>query len=169
MKRSGLSLVEVLVASFLLAIVSLGMVQFVSSSRRAERGIASNADLSQIRDTVRMVLDGRDACRTSGLVGLTVDPSRPEQTVVRLRLPGTPAGPVVAEEGMVVNDTRRIERLRFTRLGLVTDLGTGVRVYFATLTLEAPVIGTALTTRNSTRDLYVRLVLDPSNVVADCY
>ena len=148
--------------------VAIGFTSMLKGTMRSERGIASNADLTQTQNTIDLILETRSSCTKSGLIGMTVDPANPDANPVTLHIPGTTGvGAVAVGEGESVG-TRNVSRLRFAALAPLEPVAGGM-LYFATLRLETAVRGQALTHRNPNRDIYLKVVLDASNHIIDCY
>lgn len=162
---AGFTLIGTLVTLSLMGLTMWATGAMLVNSGKAERGISANLELSEIASTLQMLFESNGSCAKSGLIGLTIDPSAPDTNPIKIHLPGaTGPGPVYLEEEKLAAETRKVTKVRFTGLAPVGD-----SIYFATLTVSAEVHGKALTFRSPTQAFYLKLVLDSSNQVTDCY
>ena len=169
--RSGLTLVGVLTTATIGSVVMVAMATMTKNLYKAERGIASNLDLTQLIHTIRLLTD-KDLCSKSGLVGINVGsiivpspvpsplPSL-EPIHVTLEFPG---GPTLMAGMPFGNSSRNISMLALTYLiGINTN-----REYLANLHLETNVRGEAVTFRNPKSDITLRVTLDEDEKIISC-
>jgi len=155
-----------------LAIVTMGLwllTMLLNTSQRLERGITSNAELTEMASTIELIVSTSQSCSKSGLIGLkfsTIDP--PSSDPVEIHLPGSAGpGPLYAAADKMTGRTRSVTALKFTSLGLIGP-GSGGTAYLGTLRLQTQLVGKAIAAKDS-KEIQLALVLDGSNKVVDCY
>lgn len=159
-KINGNALVGVMMAGVIFSISSLTFIKAIQKLGFAERGIATNLDFSNSVIALDLIFQTPEACEKSGLIGVQLDPLNPTTTPIQLLSPG---GSVYMKEGGSVNQTRKVEQLRFTSMTSV-----GAPTYLATLSFATSTIGEALTLRKNAKDFLLKLVLDNSNRIVQC-
>ena len=184
LNNKGQTLILALVAGTIAVIIGGAITKMMEVHSRAERGIASNADLTQFFSTIDSILMNNDTCKKSGLLGLTVNPSpapsssstpnptpspwASTETVVKIYLPGIDGpGTLYAQEGSPVGVARQVTYLRFVSLMPLSG-GAGRMDYFSTLHIDTQIVGKAMTLRNPSKDFHLRLTLDDTNKILGC-
>lgn len=164
----GQALIQSVIAIVISSIVSLGMISMVRVSGRAERGIASNSDLTQLVDTLRLILENKNICEKSGLIGIKIDPNSPHEANFQIHVPENSGnGAVLAAAGKVFG-ARQISGLVISSMVNAGPVGAET-LYFSTLSLKTKVVGEGVTSRNPDKNIFFYLVLDSGNQVTDCY
>lgn len=141
--QSGFSLVSVLVAAAIGGIIAAAMQTMLVSNYRFQRGVAVSGELSQMIDTVRLILRSSQTCQQSGLIGIQLSPLlSPSKHAVPVRLAVGSSQPIVAG---VPFYSWNVEQFAITEL---TDLGVTAigRRFLAKLDLQAKLIGKATRT-----------------------
>src|SRR5690606_12047061 len=125
------------------------LTKMLHNSDRYQRGIASNADLSEINSTLEMIFANSASCSKSGLVGKVISPFpivAPGFELGAIHVPGsTGVGAPFIETGKTYGN-RDVEIILITDMG---SAGAGVppdsTIYLSTLNINVPVRGKALT------------------------
>ncbi len=169
-RRSGIGLVEILIALAVLGSVMAGLAKLMQSMGRNERGIAAGADLTELGQFVRNVLTTSVGCQKSGLIGTDLSPllaAAPTPVPVQIRMPGTAGpGPVRVAPDLTFGN-RRIKTVNLTASALVSP--PAARLYLSTLSIDTEIPSETQSFRRGAKELTVFTTLDAANRIIGCY
>ena len=156
----GQTIVSALIGITIALMGLLWLQRSLDHTYRAERGVAANSALAELITSIRLLIDRKEACQMSGLIGIDVSSLLNGNNLpveVRLKFPN---GADFAAAGMT-HEARRIQSLKLTSL---QDHGGGW--HLANLRLDTGITGRATTQRKPFHDFLINVVLDANKIVA---
>ncbi len=170
MSDRGFGLIGVLVSITLLSLFLLWFSQAVNQAQVAERGIASNIELSDLNSTVQTILSRPESCIATGLLNVDISSlkaSPPSPVDVTLFFP--PLNPLDTPMPLLVPGTSPIptRNISAVYLSQLIPLIPGSE-YLATLTYKTTIIGKAMTNRGLQNDIHFQITVDPLGLITAC-
>jgi hypothetical protein len=162
--KPGFTLISAVISGAVGIIVIFGLLKGLSATYRAERGIASNQDFTEIVHYFNLATSTAQACAQSGLIGIDLSPllaTPPVAVPIRLNHMGTTDAFI--EAGKTPVSTRRIEVFSIKSL-----VAIGAPMYFATVDLTTSIVGKATTSRLPSKQLFILVRLDGANRITEC-